>query len=147
MATTAPAEPATPATAPVCTRANPWDAGCPSRQILALVADKWVLLVLPLLREGPRRNGDLLREVQGVSQKMLTQTLRDLEAHGLVERHDWQEVPPRVEYALTPLGASLAETLATLDAWVVEHFHRVDAARAAYRRPPTPSRMREPRAG
>lgn len=132
------------ARAPVCTKANPWDAGCPSRQILSLVADKWVMLLLPLLQDGPRRNAELLRGAQGISQKMLTQTLRALEQHGLITRHDFGEVPPRVEYALTPLGTSLATTLGALDAWVVDHFAEVDAAHRGYRRPRTPSRMRTP---
>jgi len=127
---------------PVCARANPWDAGCPSRLILALVADKWVLLILPLLEAGPRRNADLLRGAQGISQKMLTQTLRALEQHGLVTRHDYREVPPRVDYTLTSLGRSLARTLGALDAWVVDHFAEVDLARRKYRRPRTPSQMR-----
>lgn len=136
-------KPAARRSAPACVRANPWDAGCPSRQILSLIADKWVLLVLPLLTQGPLRNGDLLRRVEGISQKMLTQTLRDLEQHGLVGRVDHGEVPPRVDYHLTALGASLAETLGTLDQWVVEHFPAVTAARAQYQRPKTPSPLRE----
>jgi DNA-binding HxlR family transcriptional regulator len=75
---------------------------------------------------------------------MLTQTLRALEQHGLVARRDYQEVPPRVDYALTPLGASLARTLGALDAWVVDHFTEVTAARRGYRRPRTPSPTRTP---
>ena len=130
--------------APVCTRANPWDADCPSREILRLVADKWVLLLLPLLEGGPRRHAELLRGAGGISQKMLTQTLRTLEQHGLVTRRDYREVPPRVDYALTPLGASLAQTLGALDAWVVAHYAAVDAARRGYRRPRTPSPTRTP---
>lgn len=130
------------AATPVCTLRNPWSARCPSRQVLELLADKWVLLLMPLLREGPRRNGELLRGAQGISQKMLTQTLRALERHGLILRRDFREVPPRVDYALTPLGASLVETLGALDAWVVDHFAEVDAARGRYRRPPAPSQTR-----
>lgn len=129
--------------ASVCSRANPWDAGCPSRQILELVAGKWVLLLLPLLESGPRRNAELLRAAEGISQKMLVQTLRGLEQHGIVTRHDFSEVPPRVEYALTPLGASLAQTVRGLDAWVVEHFADVTAAQQQYQRPPAPSVLRE----
>lgn len=100
------------------------------------------MLILPLLEAGPRRNADLLRGAQGISQKMLTQTLRALEQHGLVRRRDYREVPPRVDYALTPLGASLAHTLGALDAWVVDHFAEVDSARRKYRRPRPPSQMR-----
>jgi DNA-binding HxlR family transcriptional regulator len=102
---------------------DPWSDTCPSRDVIGLLASKWVLLLIPLLRRGPRRNGDLMRRVAGVSQKMLTQTLRDLESHGLVARRDYAEVPPRVEYALTPLGDSLAKTIAALDDWVVRHYY------------------------
>jgi DNA-binding HxlR family transcriptional regulator len=129
---------------PPCIRANPWDAGCPSRQILELVANKWVLLIMPLLARGSQRNAELLRGVEGISQKMLTQTLRALERHGLVAREDFGESPPRVEYRLTPLGASLSGTVALLDAWVVDNFAALSTARRSYRRPPTPSRVRIP---
>lgn len=132
----------TPRRGQVCTRANPWDAGCPSRQILSLVADKWVLLLLPLLESGPKRNAELMRGVDGISQKMLTQTLRALEEHGLITRRDYGEVPPRVEYSLTPIGRSLTKTLDAVDAWVVSNFDRVTAARQGYRRPRPPSRAR-----
>ncbi len=102
---------------------DPWSDTCPSRDVIGLLASKWVLLLIPLLRRGPRRNGDLMRGVAGVSQKMLTQTLRDLERHGLVARRDYLEVPPRVEYALTPLGDSLAKTITSLDDWVIRHYY------------------------
>ena len=108
---------------------DPWSDSCPSRDVIGLLASKWVLLLIPLLRRGPRRNGDLMRGIAGVSQKMLTQTLRDLERHGLVARRDYLEVPPRVEYALTPLGDSLAKTIASLDDWVIRHYY--DMVKAA----------------
>jgi len=114
---------------------DPWSDTCPSRDVIGLLASKWVALVIPLLRRGPRRNGELMRAIAGVSQKMLTQTLRDLERHGLVARRDYAQVPPRVEYALTPLGDSLAKTVAALDDWVVRHYHdMVKATGAAARR-------------
>ena len=72
-----------------------------------LLASKWVLLLIPLLEKGPLRNAELLRLVDGISQKMLTETLRELEAYGLVGRHDYQTVPPKVDYRLTELGKSL----------------------------------------
>jgi Predicted transcriptional regulators len=128
----------------VCTRANPWEADCPSRQILNLVADKWALLLLPLLQDAPRRNAELMRGARGISQKMLTQTLRGLEQHGLVARRDHAEMPPRVEYALTPLGRSLAGALGALDTWVEDHYPAVDAARQRYTRPRPPSERRMP---
>jgi DNA-binding HxlR family transcriptional regulator len=105
---------------------------CPSRAILELIADKWTLLVLPALRRGPVRNGELLRLIEGVSQKMLTQTLRTLESNGLVRRIDHMEVPPRVEYELTDLGRSLADTIKKLGAWAQEHIPEVLAAREEF---------------
>lgn len=102
---------------------DPLQASCPSRELIRVLARKWVLLLIPLLREGPKRNGTLLRSIEGISQRMLTQTLRDLEAHRLVERRDHRGVPPNVEYALTPLGQSLAVALDSLDAWVRENAY------------------------
>jgi DNA-binding HxlR family transcriptional regulator len=110
--------------------ADPWSESCPSREVIAMLASKWVMLLIPLLRRGPQRNGDLMRAIGGVSQKMLTQTLRDLETHGLVARRDYAEVPPRVEYALTPLGESLAKTIAALDDWVVRNYKAMARASA-----------------
>ncbi len=107
---------------------------CPSRAILELIADKWTLLVIPALRRGPIRNGELLRIIEGVSQKMLTQTLRTLESNGLVRRIDYMEVPPRVEYELTELGRSLADTIKKLGAWAQEHISEVLAAREEFER-------------
>src|SRR5579871_6854529 len=75
-----------------------YEAACPTRNLLELIADKWALLALHALHDGPARNGQLLRRLDGISQKMLTQTLRNLERNGLVERIDFKEVPPRVEY-------------------------------------------------
>ncbi|MEQ1715491.1 MAG: helix-turn-helix domain-containing protein [Hyphomicrobium sp.] len=105
---------------------------CPSRAILELVADKWTLLILPALRRAPKRNGDLMRGIQGVSQKMLTQTLRELERNGLVRRIDHGEVPPRVDYELTELGASLAGAVRKLGGWAEQNFSHVQAARRAF---------------
>lgn len=105
--------------------ANPWRSACPSRGVIELLASKWVLLLVPLLKGGPKRNSDLMRGAEGVSQKMLTQTLRALEESGLVERFDYHEVPPRVEYALTPLGQSLSKAVVALDDWVIAHVHEM----------------------
>ena len=111
--------------------ADPWSDTCPSRDVLGLLASKWVALLIPLLRRGPRRNGELMRGIAGISQKMLTQTLRELERHGLIARRDYAEVPPRVEYALTALGESLAKTIVALDDWVIRHYDRMTAASVA----------------
>lgn len=113
---------------------NVYSSACPSRRLLALLSDKWSLLILPLLKHGPMRNAELLRGVDGVSQKMLTQTLRHLERCGLITRHDFGEVPPRVEYALSPLGQSLASVFAEIDHWVHAHFKEVQAAQDAFDR-------------
>lgn len=111
---------------------NVYAEACPSRAILQLIADKWTLLILPALRRGPKRNGDLMRLIEGVSQKMLTQTLRQLERNGLVSRIDYGEIPPRVEYALTELGGSLAEAMRKLDGWAETHIPHVLAARVEF---------------
>lgn len=110
---------------------------CPSRAVIELIADKWAMLIIPSLRDGPRRNGELLRSIGGVSQKMLTQTLRELEHNGLVRRIDHAEVPPRVEYELTPLGLSLADVMRQLAAWAETHFDDVLRARLAFQRSET----------
>lgn len=113
-------------------QASVYAEACPSRAILELIADKWTLLILPALRRGPMRNGDLMRLIEGVSQKMLTQTLRELQRNGLVDRIDYLEVPPRVAYALTGLGKSLADAVRKLDGWAEAHFADVQAARAEF---------------
>lgn len=95
---------------------DPLNAECPSRQVLDLVADKWAVLVIAAIAEGHHRNGQLLRRIGGISQKALTRSLRDLAYNGLVYRHDFAEVPPRVEYTLTPTGQSLQPLLAALSA-------------------------------
>ena len=101
--------------------ADVYSASCPSRLALEMIASKWTLLIIPLLDEGRLRNNELLRRIGGISQKMLTQTLRDLERAGLVLRIDHKTVPPQVEYGLTPLGRSLSKTLTVLDRWVEKH--------------------------
>ena len=103
---------------------------CPTRLVLDLIADKWTTLVIYLLAGGTKRYGELQREIQGISQKMLTQTLRKLEEDGLVKRTVFAEVPPRTEYELTPLGRTLREPLSALCRWAAEHLGEVEAARA-----------------
>ena len=115
-----------------CPPGNVYTQACPSRAILELIADKWTLLILPALRRGPMRNGDLMRLIGGVSQKMLTQTLRELERNGLVERIDYAEVPPRVEYALTDLGHSLRGPVEALGAWAIANEAQIARAQSRY---------------
>jgi DNA-binding HxlR family transcriptional regulator len=102
------------------------------RQTLALIGDKWAVLVITALAAGSRRYNALRRELDGVSQKMLTQTLRDLTCNGLVERTVYPDTPPRVEYSLTPLGQTLVEALMVLRDWADDHYHEVVAARRRY---------------
>ena len=102
---------------------DPYLAECPSRKLIDVIGNKWVLLVFPLLYKGPKRSSELLREIEGISQKMLTQTLRLLEENGLVERRDYHEVPPKVDYRLTELGKSLGVLIAEVDDWVVDNFY------------------------
>ncbi|RKP50469.1 winged helix-turn-helix transcriptional regulator [Trinickia fusca] len=106
--------------------------GCPSRAALALVASKWSLSIVPALAAGPVRNNELLRRIEGISQKMLTQTLRELERHGLVERIDYGTVPPRVDYRLSALGHSLSDTLTALDRWAQDHHAALAVARERF---------------
>ncbi len=105
---------------------------CPSNSVLKMVAGKWRVLVLYALRGEKRRYSDLQRSVGGISQKMLTQTLRDLERNGLVERTVYPVVPPHTEYALTPLGESLEEVVHGLGTWAQDHMEAVLGAREAY---------------
>jgi DNA-binding HxlR family transcriptional regulator len=113
-------------------RADVFSAACPSRAALELVSSKWALLIVPALADGPVRNNELMRRVGGVSQKMLTQTLKELECNGLVIRTDHQTVPPHVEYRLSPLGRSLSQTLIALDHWAEKHHGDLAAARTRF---------------
>lgn len=120
-------------TAPSADRApSVFDASCSARHALELIASKWTMLILLALADGPQRNGALLRRIDGISQKMLTQTLRELERNGLVIREDRHTVPPHVTYGLSPLGRSLSETLVVLDRWAERNFPALDAARDAF---------------
>ncbi|HKE93212.1 MAG TPA: helix-turn-helix domain-containing protein [Povalibacter sp.] len=109
-----------------------YDPSCSARDALALIASKWAMLILPALAEGPMRNAQLQRRVGGISQKMLTQTLRELERNGLIIRTERQARPRHVEYSLSRLGASLSQTLSALDRWAERHFPALDAARESY---------------
>ena len=106
---------------------------CPIRIVLDRIADKWTVMVMSLLTGGtPLRFNELRRAIEGISQKMLTQTLRDLERDGLIARTIYPEVPPRVEYALTPLGVTLCDPIAALGEWAREHVDEIKRAQAAY---------------
>lgn len=99
-----------------------------TRQGLELVSDKWTVLVVFALKDERRRLSDLQRMIEGISQKMLIQTLRKLERYGLVERTVYPVVPPKVEYALTPLGLTLLEPLYTICYWTADHWAQMQTA-------------------
>ncbi len=106
------------------------DPACASRRLFEAISGKWSPLVMMALKDGgKKRHGELRRELGGVSQKMLIQTLRDLERNGLVEREVHPVVPPKVEYSLTPSGTTLIEALRPLGAWGCEHKTRLEAIR------------------
>ena len=113
-------------------KANPFNARCPSQEILALIGSKWSMLLLCILGAGAVRSGELGRRAGGISQKMLTQTLRELERHGIVSRKDYGEVPPRVEYSLTPLGHSLARLVRGIEEWVESNYSRMTRVARTY---------------
>lgn len=109
---------------------NVLDPRCPSRQVLDFISDKWTGLIIRELSGGTKRHSQLQRAVGGISQKMLTQTLRTLERNGVVERTVYPVVPPMVEYALTPLGVTLVEVLTPVLTWAERHLPDVERARA-----------------
>ncbi len=109
---------------------DPSEGGCrATREILERIGDKWTLYVVGALRGGPRRFNELKREVDGVSQRMLTLTLRGLERDGLVTRTVFPSIPPRVDYELTELGRTLLEPVAVLIHWVNSSRPAIEAAR------------------
>ena len=116
---------------------NAYHANCPTRQILDRIADKWTVLLLGLIEQRPMRFNQLRRDIEGLSQKMLSQTLKGLERDGLVTRTAFPTVPVTVEYAITPLGRTLAQALAPLSEWAVAHIGEILDAREAYDRAPS----------
>ena len=111
-----------------------WDTreDCEVRQILDRIADKWSLLVISLLEVRTMRFGELGREIDGISKRMLTVTLRNLERDGLIHRTVYAEVPPRVEYRLSPMGCTLLGTIQALVHWTEEHQQQIARAREAF---------------
>jgi DNA-binding HxlR family transcriptional regulator len=105
---------------------------CPSREVFDRVGERWTSLVLLALQRGTQRFNQLRKQIEGISQKMLSQTLRGLERDGLVERHVYPTVPVTVEYTLTPLGRSLCEAIDVLRRWAYTHIEEMNAARAAH---------------
>ena len=112
-----------------------WDIylrNCPCRDVLDLVANKWTALVLGALSRQPHRFGELRRAVEGISQKILTQNLRNLERDGLVTRTVYPTTPPTVEYALTDLGRDISVHLIAISEWSQRNYNRIVAARESY---------------
>ena len=95
---------------------------CPARFLLSKIAGRWSLLIIDALDGPPKRNGELLRQIEGISQKMLTQTLRELEEIQIIHREDMNTVPPHVEYQLTALGKELREKICAMDRWVEDNM-------------------------
>ena len=111
---------------------NVYEAACPTRLVLNRIADKWTILVVNSLEPGTKRFSTLQREIGGISQKMLTQTLRGLERDGLVTRTIYPTVPPKVEYALTPLGRTLVGLVDAIRVWSETHIATVLQAQTNY---------------
>ena len=107
-----------------------YDESYPTRRLLELIGDKWTPVVLYILGQGTKRYGQMQRQLPDVSKKMLTQTLRALERDGLVRRKVYAEVPPRVDYDLTPLGRVFLEPVVALCAWAQAHQGDLEAAHA-----------------
>lgn len=119
------------------------NARCLSRLVLDRIADKWTALIIHVLSDGTHRYAELQRQIGGISQKMLTQTLRSLERDGLVRRTIFPVIPPRVDYALTPLGRTLIEPLQAICKWSEKHLSELEANRAkAVERPAAMSSTR-----
>ena len=111
---------------------NVYCAECPCRGILDLIASKWSTLIIGRLEEGAMRFGELRRAIPGVTQKMLTQTLRKLEENGLVDRAVHPTRPPKVEYSLTEVGVSVTSPLAAVRSWAEAHLGVIEQARERY---------------
>jgi DNA-binding HxlR family transcriptional regulator len=105
---------------------------CPSRQTLEIIADKWATLVLVSIARGINRHNRMLREIGGISKKMLAQTLRKLEQNGIVNRKVYPVVPPMVEYTLTPIGKELMQPISMLGTWAEKNAEAVQKARETY---------------
>ena len=113
-------------------RGDAFDPECPTRVVLDRIGDKWTVLVISALEGGSLRFSELRARIGGVAAKVLTQTLRAMERDGLLTRTVHAQVPPRVDYELTPLGASLTGPIATLTDWAETHLSLILASRESY---------------
>lgn len=106
-------------------RGNVYDSACPTRMVLDRIADKWTVLIVGQLADGTYRFGEIRRKIDGISPKVLTQTLRALERDGILVRRIYASVPPKVEYSLTPLGRTLTELFTEIQDWAETHIEAV----------------------
>jgi len=118
---------------------DPYARDCPTRQLLDRIGDQWTVLIVGSLVDGPLRFTEIGKRVDGISQKVLTQTLRSLVRDGILTRTAYAVIPPRVDYELTALGRNLSEPLDMLDRWARRHMFAVQDARAAYDAEHTPA--------
>jgi|SRR6267143_2034425 len=116
----------------VTMKPNIYDPNCPTRVVLDRIGDKWTALVVLVLLDGPLRFGHVRSAIGGVAPKVLTQTLRRLERDGIVTRRAFAEIPPRVEYELTPLGRSLEQPIREIANWAEGNLTRIERARELY---------------
>jgi len=125
-----PADPIAPLTQMMAEYSDP--SQCPVRNVLDQLGDKWSVLIISALAHRPYRFGELKREISDISQRMLTQTLRDLQADGLIERKVFPTTPPSVEYKLSPMGRSFLVPLSAMVDWAFEHFPAIREARQEF---------------
>jgi DNA-binding HxlR family transcriptional regulator len=120
----------------ICNKEEPaiFTLECPTQKVMDILCNKWSLIILYCLSFGTKRHNQLQKQIEGISQKMLTQTLKHLERHGLVARNVYPVIPPKVEYSLTPVGETLIEPLAYLCHWSQERISELEAARELYDR-------------
>ncbi len=111
---------------------NPYEKNCPTRMVLDRIADKWTVLILGLLSDQPVRFNALRRAIEGLSQKVLSQVLKELERDGLVRRKAFPTVPVTVEYSITPLGRTLTTTIGALTQWAEDNVEAVLRSRKRY---------------
>ena len=119
---------------------NVYDQNCPTRLVLDRIADKWTVLIVGRLAIGTHRFGELRRDITGISPKVMTQKLRDLERDGIITRKIYASVPPKVEYRLTPLGQTLIGLLDSIRVWAESHIETVLEAQTEYDRRPQESK-------
>lgn len=110
-------------------KADPFNKNCPSRMVLEIISDKWVILIIGILVKNPQHFGELKKIIQVISQKVLSQVLKKLELNGLINRQCTSEKPLRVEYSLTPLGLSLSGVCNQITEWSINHIDEILSAR------------------